>query len=127
MNCGLLNTGNTCYINTSLQSFSPMIKLWENFSLHSNILSSFVLLFVRTMPMLRSRKTALGLHRFLHCLQNILIKSGKPDFNLFQRQDTSEIISCILEELCEESPHGQDMLRTTLKYQVSCNNCYEVK
>ena len=103
-----------------------MIKLWSNFSLHSNTLSQFILSFVKTMSMLRSRKTVLDPSQLLHCLQNVLIKSGKFNFNLFQQQDGSEIISCILEELCVESPHGQDILRTTLKNEVSYNNCYEV-
>ena len=103
MNCDLLNEGSTCYVNASLQSFSPMIKLWSKFSLHSFNLSPFVSSFVRTMSMLRSRKTALDPPQFLLCLQNVLIKSGKSDFNLFQQQDASEIISYILEEeLCVE-------------------------
>ena len=103
-----------------------MIKLWSNFSLHSNTLSQFILSFVKTMSMLRSRKTVLDPSQLLHCLQNVLIKSGKSNFNLFQQQDGSEIISCILEELCVELPHAQDILRTTFKNEVSYNNCYEV-
>ena len=42
MNCGLLNKRNTCYINASLQSFNPLIKLWSNFSLHSDTYWPFV-------------------------------------------------------------------------------------
>ena len=76
MNCGLLNKGNTCYINVSLQSFNPMIKLRLNFSLHRDTLSPFVLSFVRTMSMLRSRKTALDPSQFLLFFQNVVMKSG---------------------------------------------------
>ena len=52
MNCGLINKGNTCYINGSLQSFSSMLKLWDNFSLQSDTVSPFVSPFVRTMLIL---------------------------------------------------------------------------
>ena len=52
MNCGLINKGNTCYIYGSLQSFSSMLKLWDNFSLQSDTVSPFVSPFVRTMLIL---------------------------------------------------------------------------
>ena len=52
MNCGLINKGNTCYINGSLQSFSSMLKLWDNFSLQSDTVSPFVSPFVRTLLIL---------------------------------------------------------------------------
>ena len=84
------------------QIFSPIIKLWSNFSLHSDALSPLASTLVRTMPMLRSKKTALDPSQFLRCLENVLIKSTKCAFNLFQQKDSSKIISCDLEELCVE-------------------------
>ena len=61
----------------------------------------------------------------LVCLQNVVIKPDKCEFNFSQQQDASEIISHILEELCVESPHAQDMLKITIKNQVSCNYCFK--
>lgn len=114
MNSSLLNKGNTCYINVSLQHFTPMIKLWSNFSLHSDTFSPFVSSFVRIMSKLRSSIGSISIFAlFTECCY----KSGTCDFNLL-------LISCILEELYLESPHAQDTLRTTLKNQVSSNNCY---
>ena len=51
--CGIINKGNTCYINASLQSFSSMVELWINFALLADTLSPFALSFVRIMSMLR--------------------------------------------------------------------------
>ena len=68
-----------------------MIKLWSNFSLHSDTLSTFASSFVQVMSMLRSRKTALDLIQFFCRLQNVVIKSGKCDFNLFRQHNTNEI------------------------------------
>ena len=90
--CGIINKGNTCYINASLQSFSSMVELWTNISLHTDTLSPFVSSFVRTMPMLRSRKAALDPSQFLPFLQNIKVKYGKKGFDLFKQQYASEIM-----------------------------------
>ena len=81
---GILNKGKTCYINASLQSFSPMIKLWSNFSLHSDSFSPIILSFAQTMSMLRSIKTALDPSQFyigyimlLSSLENVILICSK--------------------------------------------------
>ena len=64
-------------------------------------------------------KNHAGSISIFHCLQNVVIKSRKCDFNLFQQQDASEIILCIFEELCVESPSDffqiwDDLIESTL-------------
>ena len=59
MSCRILHKGNACYINASLQSLSSMVELSTNSSLYTDTLSPFVSSFVRTMSMVRSRKSAL--------------------------------------------------------------------
>ena len=59
MNRGIMNKGNACYINASLQSFRSMVESWSNFSLRTDTLCPFVSFFIRTISMLRSRKAAL--------------------------------------------------------------------
>ena len=125
MVCGILNKGNTCYINASLQSFSSTVQLWTSFSLHSDTLPPFASSFVRTMLMPKSMEAALDPSQFLRCTQNIIVKSGKKDFDLFQHQDASEIMSCVFDELSWESPHAQEMLTTILKNQVICSSCLQ--
>ena len=67
--CGLLNKGNTCYINASLQCLSTMEQLWSNFTFCNNSLSSFTSSFVIIMSLLRSSKSSLDPSQFLRFLQ----------------------------------------------------------
>ena len=122
---GILNKGKTCYINASLQSFSPMIKLWSNFSLHSDSFSPIILSFAQTMSMLRSIKTALDPSQL--CLGYIMLLSSLENVILICSKSRMQVRLCLIyEELCVESPHVRDMLRTTLKNHVPCYNCFEV-
>ena len=95
VNCGLLNKGNTSYINASLQC-----HLLLNFTFCNNSLSPFTSSFVRIMSLLRSSESPLDPSQFLQFLQGVVTKSGKPNFSLFQQQDAAEILSCIFEEFC---------------------------
>ena len=70
-------------------------------------------------------EAALDPSQFLRCTQNVIVKSGKKDFDLFQHQDASEIMSFVFDELSWESPHAQEMLTTILKNQVICSSCLQ--
>ena len=81
VNCGLLNKGNTYYINSSLQCLSTMEQLWSNFTFCNNSPSPFTSSFVRIMPLLRSSKSPLDPSQFLCFLQGVFTKSGKSNFS----------------------------------------------
>ena len=77
VNCGLLNKGNTCYVNASLQCLSTMEQLRSNFTFCNDSLSPFTSSFVRIMSLLRSSKSPLDPSQFLRFLQGIVTKSGR--------------------------------------------------
>ena len=118
-----LNKGNTCYINASRQCLSTLEQSWSNFTFCNTSLSRFTS-FIRIMSLLRSSKSPLDPSHFLRFLQGIVTKSGKPNFSLFQQQDAAEILSCIFEEFYVESLHVQHMLRFKLRYEITCNTCF---
>ena len=55
-NVGLINKGNTCYINSCLQCISTMPEFWSKLSLSLEKLSPFVLSFLKTMSLLKTSK-----------------------------------------------------------------------
>ena len=121
---GLFNKGNTCYINSCLQCLSVMPEFWSCFS-NLPRLSPFVSSFLRIMTMLTSSKASVDPSQFLRFLEQVLRKSGKSDFNLFQQQDACEILSCILDELWGESPTATNLTKVHLKNTITCNTCLE--
>ena len=122
-NCGLLNKGNTCYVNASLQCLSTMEQLWSNFTSFNNSLSPFVSSFVKIMSLLRSSKSPLDPSQFLRFLQRIIAKSGNTGFELFQQQDAAEVLSYIFDEFCGESLHAQHMLKFKMQSEITCSTC----
>ena len=104
-----------------------VLALWSSYcqvSLSVTALSPFTSSFVRIMLLLRSSKSLLDPSKFLWFLHGIVTKSGTRNFSLFQQQDAAEILSCIFEEFCVESLHMQHMLKFKLRYEMTCNTCF---
>ena len=72
--CGLINKGNTCYMNASLQCLSTMVKFCSIFFAYTNKLPQFVAAFVKIMSLLQTSKGALDPSYFLKCLKQIISK-----------------------------------------------------
>ena len=75
--------------------------------------------------MLTSSKGSVDPSQFLRSLELVLVKSGKSDFNLFQQQDACEILSCIIDELCVESPLASNLIKISVQNTITCNTCLE--
>ena len=124
-NCGILNKGNTCYLNASLQCLSTMVCFWSNLTSFTTFLSPFVSSFLKSMSLLRTSKRPIDPSKFLRHLKNVLLKSGKPYFDVFQQQDAAEFLTCILEELSASNPSAENMIKVSLRVKITCSNCNE--
>ena len=100
-----------------------------------------LLCLVKIMSLLKSSKTAIDPSQFLRFLKKVLVKSGKPHFNIFGQQDAAEILACILDELCDNeysftifSASGTNAVQSSLElfltpehllgdYSFFCNYC----
>jgi len=124
-NVGLINKGNTCYINSCLQCLSTMSGFWSNLSSSSEIIPPFVSSFLKVMSLLKTAKAPIDPSKFLRFLKIILIKMGRTDFDLFQQQDAGEILLCVLTELCSNSLQTSDPIKVRVKNTVCCNSCLQ--
>ena len=124
-NVGLINKGNTCYINSCLQCLSVMPEFWSNLSSSAEKPIPFVSSFLKIMSLLKTAKYAIDPSQFLRFLKQVLTKTGRTDFNLFEQQDASEILSCVLNELCSESLQASIPIKLHVKNTVTCNLCFQ--
>ena len=124
-NVGILNKGNTCYLNSVLQCLSVVPELWSNVCDDTRNQVTFFSSFLKIMTLLKTSKTPLDPSQFLRFLKQILIKSGRIEFNLFQQQDACEILSCILDEFCGHSLGALDLIKTQVRNTTTCNTCFQ--
>ena len=79
---------------------------------------------MKFMSLLKTSEHPLDPSPFLRFLQQVLIRDGRTDFNLFQQQDACEILSCILNELCGESLLASHAINIHVRNSVTCNTCF---
>ena len=70
------------------------------------------------MSLLKSSKSAID------PLQ-VLVKSGRPYFNIFEQQDAGEILACILDELCGDFIRALDLVQFKTKVTIDCLSCHQ--
>ena len=122
-NCGILNKGNTCYLNASLQCLSTMVSFWSTLTTSSTNLSPFASSFTKIMTSLITSKGPIDPSNFIRQFTNILVRSGKQNVDLFQQQDAAEFLSYILDELVSVSPFVSNMIKVSIRVRISCNHC----
>ena len=112
-NVGIINKGNTCYINSVLQCLSVVPEFWANNSHSSRNQSNFFPSFLKIMALLKTSKAPLDPSQFLRYLKQIVIKSrrNENEFNIFEQQDACEILSCILNGFCSDSVPALNLIK----------------
>lgn len=87
------------YTHLSKTALDTIVQFWLSFNTVSKTLSPFVSAFVKIMSRVKSSKTAID-PQFLMFLKQVLVKSGRLHFNIFQQQDAGGILDFISDELC---------------------------
>ena len=57
--------------------------------------------------------------------KNIAVNSGKTDFNIFQHQDATDVLSCILDQLFSVGVADQNMINVSIKITITCEKCHQ--
>ena len=86
--------------------------------------SPFLAAFLKIISLLKTSKTPLDPSQFLRFLNQVLIKVGRTNFNLFQQHDACEILPCILNELDGDSLLASDTINIHVRNSVTCNTCF---
>ena len=55
----------------------------------------------------------------------MLVKSGRPHFNIFEQQDVGEILACILDELCSDFILALDMVQVKTTVTMDFLPCHQ--
>ena len=82
-------------------------------------LPPFVSSFIK-MFLLKSSKSAIEPSQFLRFLKQVLVKSGRPYFNIFDQQDAEIIMACILDELCGDFILALDLVQVKTRVTTAC-------
>ena len=77
------------------------------------------------MSLLKTSKSPIDPSHILHFLRQVLIKSERAKFDIFQQQDAGEILSCIIDELCCDYVLAPYLVSISVKNSVTCNSCRE--
>ena len=120
---GLINKGNTCYVNSILQALSALPKLWSSLTSELSTLSPISRSLLKTLSCLRTSKSSLDPSPFLSTLENNIIKSGDKDFKINKQQDAPEILSVILTDMCVDSVFTSSLLEVRAEHTIVCDIC----
>ena len=58
-------------------------------------------------------------------LKQVLVKSGKPHFNIFEQQDIMEILVYMLDECCVDFILAFDLVQIKTRGTIDCLPCHQ--
>ena len=122
---GLLNKGNTCYVNSILQCLRALTSFVSNLFNLTDVRSAMTRSFSQICRELTSSKSVVDPSQFLLALQNVIVKEGNTGFNVFSQQDAAEILVHIISEFAISSPIISPLFQTSVSISRVCEECGE--
>ena len=109
----------------TLQCLSTLVQFCSSFNIVSKILSPFMSSFLKIMSPQKSCKSDIDPSQFLRLLKQMLVKSGRPHFNIFKQQNVREILACILYERCCDFIFALDFVQVKTRVTIDCLSCQQ--
>ena len=122
---GLLNKGNTCYVNSILQCLRALTSFISNLLNLTDVRSAMTRSFSLVCRELTSSKSVVDPSQFLLTLKNVIVKEGNTAFNVFSQQDAAEILVHIISEFAISSPIISPLFQTSVSISKVCEECGE--
>ena len=122
---GILNKGQTCYVNALLQALTTLQVLWSVIASNTVEDDLFITSFLEIMYSIESTKKLIDPSRFLRALTTVIHNSGQQNFIIFSQQDAAEVLEYILNKFCSSSVLGKDKLALVVRWTITCDTCFQ--
>ena len=121
---GFVNKGNTCYINSILQSLSVIPSFWNQQPSQFGTISPMLRALSLNLSLLEKRNSPIDPSNFLRTFQNKISEKRGAPFNINTQQDVPEIFQFLLDEIKGVSAIADGLISSAIVRTTTCNNCF---
>jgi len=121
---GLINKGNTCYLNSILQLLASVTHFWT-VAPEENYIPPLFKAVTLILSLLHKSTSAIDPSHLLLRLGEKIGQINNIPFNVRLQRDVPEVLQYVLDELVLNSPEALTKISTGLTYTFSCTVCFE--